>query len=142
MTALTFYAPGTPAPKGSLRHVGHGRLVEQVKGSTPWKHAVTTAAAAARDQHAWDTLTGPVDVTIQLHVPRPKTVRRPYPITRSSGDVDKHARNVLDAITDAHLIGDDSQVIHLHVTKTYATEPHRVGAVITVRPHREETRDG
>ena len=138
MKALSFYATGEPAPKGSLRHVGHGRLVEQVKKSRPWRDAVTIAAAAARDQEAWATLDGPVTVIVHIAVARPKTVRRLWPITRSSGDVDKHARNVLDAITDAHLIRDDSQVIDLRITKAYATEPHRVGALITVRAYPEE----
>lgn len=133
--SLTFYAPGTPAPKGSMRHVGHGRLIEQVKGSKPWKEAVTQAAAAARDMVAWEALAGPVDVIARIHVTRPKTVRRAWPITRSSGDVDKHARNLLDAITDAQLIGDDSQVVRLEVTKAYCDEAHQVGAVVTVRAH-------
>lgn len=134
MSTLTFYAPGVPAPKGSLRHVGHGRLVEQVKGSRPWRDAITIAAAAARDQAGWVLLVGvPVTVDARVLVTRPKTVRRDHPITRSSGDSDKHARNILDAITDAQLIGDDSQVIDLHITKAFADEPHQTGAIITVR---------
>lgn len=122
---------GIPAPKGSLRHVGHGRLIEQVKGSAPWRYAVTVGAAQERDRHAWGTLEGPVEVVIRVRVARPKTVKRDHPTTRSSGDADKHARNVLDALVDAHIIGDDSQVTELHITKEYAAT---AGATITIRP--------
>lgn len=120
---------GTPKPKGSLRHVGKGRLVEQVKDKG-WRAAVTIAAAGERDRAAWETVTDrPVHVTIGCLFTRPKTVRRAWPTTRSSGDADKLARLILDALTDAHIIRDDSQVTRLEVTKQYADTE---GARITV----------
>jgi crossover junction endodeoxyribonuclease RusA len=130
MNELRFIVTGTPAPKGSLRHVGNGRLVEQVKGSRPWREQVVIAAAQARDSAGWETATGPVQVDAIVLIERPKTSKHEHPITRSSGDVDKHARNLLDALVDAQIVRDDSQVIRLRIDKTHAP---RAGANITIR---------
>jgi len=123
MTVLSFRIDGKASPKGSLRHVGHGRLIEQVAGSKPWREKVV---AAARDTVAYSPyaylfpMDGAVAVDIDLYVERPKSApKRPWPITRSSGDVDKHARNILDALVDARVIRDDSQVVTLHVNKAH-----------------------
>jgi len=40
-----------------------------------------------------------VSIEVQIAVQRPKMVRRSFPITRSSGDLDKHCRGVLDALS-------------------------------------------
>ncbi|MGV8973160.1 MAG: RusA family crossover junction endodeoxyribonuclease [Rhodoglobus sp.] len=133
MSTLTITLTGTPAPKGSLRHVGHGRLIEQVKGSKPWRERIAVEAARERDRAGWECLTEAVTVEAWVYVQRPKTVTREYPIKRSAGDVDKHARNILDALVDAHIITDDSQVIGLHVHKLYAGADG-AGAVIRVAP--------
>lgn len=130
MSELRFLVYGTPAPKGSLRHVGNGRLVEQVKGSRPWREQVVVAAAQARDSAGWETATGPVEVVAIVLIERPKTSRHEYPITRSSGDIDKHERNILDALVDAQIIRDDSQVVRIRAEKTHAP---RAGANITIR---------
>lgn len=117
-------AHGEPKPKGSLRHVGKGRLIEHVAGSKTWREIVTIAAAQERDRQGWKTLTGcAVAATIRIVVTRPRTVRRDAPFTRSSGDIDKLARNVLDALSDAHIITDDSQVTDLYITKEYGSNP-------------------
>lgn len=126
---LVFEVPGRPAPKGSLRHVGKGRLVEQVKASAPWRHAVAAAAAQAATSQGWTTPTGPVEVVACVRIPLLKRPRR-WPTTRSSGDVDKHARNLLDALVDAKVIADDSQVVWLRITKRYGDPP---GVTLSVR---------
>jgi crossover junction endodeoxyribonuclease RusA len=130
---------GQPKPKGSMRHVGKGRMVEQLAGSRPWREAVKYAALDAYAGPA--AMTGPVAVDIAVTVAKPKSApktRRTWPSTRSSGDADKHARNVLDALVDAAVIEDDSQVVELAVRKVYPAEaPDALaspGAVITVRP--------
>lgn len=131
---------GQPKPKGSLRHVGHGRMVEQLEGSKPWRVAVKEAALdAIRRFGITAPLEGPLIVEAIITVPKPKSApkrRRSWPITRSSGDVDKHARNLLDALVDASLMGDDSQVIEIRILKAFAGEHARglavPGAVIRV----------
>ena len=125
MPTLTVVAIGKPSPKGSLKHVGNGRLVESLKASKPWRETVVIAASSARDRAGWVTLLGAVSVTGYVILPRPKTVTREYPITRSSGDIDKHDRNILDALTDAQIMRDDSQVIELNVLKYYPRDANQ-----------------
>lgn len=191
---ITVY--GQPKSKGSMRHIGRGRMVEQVEGSKDWRVAVKEAARAEmpllddyfprlgqcgvcgvpgvdqrhriidaiREQllageefevlaeefgvtadavrSTLYPLTEPVCVEATITVTKPKSApktRETWPITRSSGDVDKHARNLLDALVDAGVMRDDSQVIEAVVRKRYPgqhpdtlTSP---GAVIRVWTH-------
>jgi Holliday junction resolvase RusA-like endonuclease len=124
MSALHISVEGKASPKGSLRHVGHGRLIEQVAGSKPWRTQVALAANRAAIASRWFCSSAAVQVDIDLYLERPKSApKRRWPITRSSGDVDKHARNILDALVDAAVITDDSQVITLHVNKAHTDGP-------------------
>ena len=70
-----------------------------------------------------------MSVRITFFMPRPKTVKRHMPTV--TPDVDKLCRAVLDALTDAGVWVDDSQVVDLGATKIYASGIH-VGAHITV----------
>lgn len=140
--ALTFVVHGVPKPKGSMKSVGRGRMIESLAGSKPWREAVKWAAleaiAAAED---FTTLTGPVQVDVVFCFPKPKSApktRRTWPITRSTGDVDKLLRNCFDALVDAAVMGDDSQVVKTIPEKAYAGEhPGGLdvpGARVMVRP--------
>jgi len=98
-------------------------MVEQVKGSKPWRDAVARAAAAHARVQGWATVTGPVEVRVEFVFVRPKSAPgRVFPITRSSGDIDKLCRNVNDALVDAGVIADDSQIVSLVATKLHAAE--------------------
>jgi Holliday junction resolvase RusA-like endonuclease len=133
MTAplLSIRVLGTPRPKGSMRHVGNGRMIEQLAGSGDWRQDVITTAHVkilGRDGFPY---AGPVVVDIVLEFRPPK---KPgiYPHTRSSGDIDKHARNILDALQDAGVIKDDAAVVNLRVAKRWAADAP--GARITLYP--------
>jgi Holliday junction resolvase RusA-like endonuclease len=141
---------GKPAPQGSKRHVGRGVMIESSKHVAPWREAVKQAthrALQARALHVYgDTgyehqfrLDGPVAIDIAFTFDKPKSApktRRTWPITRSSGDVDKLLRSTFDALTDAGAIRDDSQVIDVHARKQFTdafAAPLRVpGAVIRI----------
>lgn len=113
---------GSPKPKGSMRHVGKGRMVEQVTGSKPWREAVKWAAL---ETVTGAPLEGPLLAEITYTVPKPASApktRTSWPVTRSSGDVDKVARNCLDALVDAGVMRDDSQVVELVIRKVYPAE--------------------
>lgn len=141
MTTIRIEVTGTPKPKGSLKHIGRGRLVEQVAGSAPWRQAV---AWAARDQHNGQPITGPTLVMFEVRVTPPKSApkrRITWPVTRSSGDIDKHARNVLDALKDGGVLVDDSQVVELTARKRHCLPGETPGAVITVRAITDLTGD-
>lgn len=63
----------------------------------------------------------PLVVDLTFFMPRPKTVTRQYPTVKP--DADKLTRTILDSLVAASLMPDDAQVIELHVTKHYDTDP-------------------
>ena len=133
-TAIRIVAHGTPKPKGSLKHIGRGRLTEQVAGSGTWRQRV---AWACREQHTGAPLNEPAAVTFEIRVEAPKSApkrRITWPATRSSGDIDKHARNILDALVDGGVLADDSRVVDIHGRKRHCLPGEEPGAVILVRP--------
>jgi len=138
MPTIRIAVLGKPAPKGSMKSYGRGRMVDSLKSTKPWGDEIILAAAQERDRVGWEMLTGAVSVECVAITPRPKTVKREYPITRSSGDVDKLARNLLDALVKAQIMADDSQVIDLRMLKLYPRSASEVdgGMFITVSEYR------
>lgn len=146
MSSIAFEAIGRPAPQGSKRHVGRGILIESSKRLAPWRNTVVASALAARrPADAWP-LVGPVEVTIGIYLHRPASHYRTgrhadqlrddaplCPATRSSGDVDKLARAILDALTDAAVIRDDAQVAELFVGKFWIKDSEPEKATVYVR---------
>jgi crossover junction endodeoxyribonuclease RusA len=144
-TLLSVFIPGTAKPKGSLRHVGGGHLVEQVIGSAEWKRIVADRARAARSGGCAPHL-GAVEVEAIVYVAKPPSApaSRVLPIKRSSGDSDKHARNLLDALGSptprfrgAGIYNDDSQVTDLIIRKRHAVG-RPPGVWLTVRTVEQE----
>lgn len=136
MTTVTFTVAGTPKPKGSLRHVGKHRLVEQVKGGPEWRETVAWAARRAIRNNP--PLVGPLAANIIVYVPRPRTVQRAYPTSQHDGDADKHARAILDALTQGGVWGDDCQVVDLFVRQRYADQI-APGAHISISSIKEDS---
>ena len=120
-----------------MRHVGKGRMVEQLEGSGDWRAAVAFAARTeladlervGNPPGAW---LGPVKVTVQLRFTAPKSWRGGYPTSRATGDVDKHARNILDALQDAGVFKDDAQVAGLRISKRYCLHDETPGANVEI----------
>lgn len=131
---VSFFVPGAPAPQGSKRHVGNGRMVESSAACGPWRERVALAAH--------DHLTRQIDlpgmtsdaVTVRLDfvLPRPKSApKRRTPAAVKRPDVDKLARAVLDAITGTVLV-DDSQVVSLTANKRLAELDEPTGVSVSV----------
>lgn len=134
MSTIRLDVIGTPKPKGSLKHIGRGRLVEQVAGSGTWRERI---AWSAREQHDGAALNEPAVVSFEIRVAPPKSApkrRITWPATRSSGDIDKHARNVLDALVDGGVLTDDSRVVRVSGGKRHCLPGEQPGATIWVRP--------
>jgi crossover junction endodeoxyribonuclease RusA len=131
---VAFEVIGLPAPQGSKRHVGNGVMVESSKKLKPWRDAVTAAAREAQEQ--FGTIDGPVEVVMVFRFPPVKS--EPYRRRHATKpDADKLARGVLDALTHARLIGDDSHVWALHASKRYALDGQAIGASVEVWSHGE-----
>ena len=121
MEPLYISVLGRPAPQGSKKHVGGGRMVEASRFLPAWRKAVTFAAVQAIADAGWVSEDGPAQVTVSFYLERPATVKianRPSPV--KPPDVDKLARGVLDALSDAGVWGDDAQCVKLTVMKFYA----------------------
>ena len=121
-----FMVDGTPAPQGSKRHVGNGRLIESSKKLKPWRDAVK--AAAADEIGSALPIQEPVELKVTFYFLRPKTVKRSVPSVRP--DLDKLVRALLDGLTDGRMFNDDALVVSLTASKQYAEFE---GADITVR---------
>lgn len=143
---LEFTVHHRPAPQGSKRHVGGGRLLEQSKRVKPWRDAVDEAARAARVvSHIGDvpvhkpTLDGPLSLEVVFTVRKPASApkrRVTWPTTRDSGDIDKLLRSTFDALTTAGAIADDSRIVEVSARKVHPGEGldalETPGAVIRV----------
>lgn len=128
---ISFNAYGmTPAPKGSYRFV-RGHAIPMSKREKPWRNLVSDCARIAMHKQQFTPFSKgvPVSLRISFFMPRPKTVTRDMPTVPP--DLDKLCRAVMDALTDAGVWHDDSQVIDLGATKIYASSDN-IGAHITV----------
>lgn len=132
---------GTPAPQGSKRHVGGGRMVEASKKVGPWREAVVSEAIRqGYDGSAIDTA---VTVRITFYMPRPVSHRGARGLRPSAPvwpakvpDLDKLTRSTLDGLVQAGVLVDDSRVVILHARKVFADhEP--AGALIHINPTEE-----
>lgn len=136
---LTFTADGIPAPQGSKKtipakdgrghYTGKVSVLESSARLKPWRQVVAAAARLARGPMV--PAAGPIVMTLEFRLPRPKGH---YGTGRNAGklkpsapehhlvkpDVDKLERGILDALTMAGLYGDDSQVVAVTSFKRYA----------------------
>ncbi len=136
MTALSIHVTGTPAPQGSKRgFVVKGRVV-MTESSTkvkPWRQDVKAAALNAVAELApWEPMTGPLVIHISFSLPRPRyhygTGKNANLLKPSAPawvdkkpDIDKLTRSTLDALGEAGVWRDDSQVAVVMASKRYAT---------------------
>jgi Holliday junction resolvase RusA-like endonuclease len=129
---------GTPVGKGSLKCVGtrgarQHVLVEDNPRTQAWRDEIARAMRAAEFEVADQGQ--PIGIEISSTLPRPAghygTGRnsgglRPsapeHPVAHGTGDVDKLARLVLDALQDADVLADDAQVVEVLSRKAYPDE--------------------
>lgn len=126
---LTFQVLGEPIGQGNIRHLGKGRPAQHQNKERllPWREAVQHAAEAAieKEQDVWHTfpLTGPVGLyacfTVRKPASAPKT-RTTYPTKRPDGS--HLLRAIEDAMTNAGVWGDDSQIITSSHDKAFPGE--------------------
>lgn len=129
---LRFFVPGFPAPKGSKKHIGRGRMVEMSKNLPAWEAAVLVAATEALGGRSGFLPHEPLTVVVEFLMPRPRSVTRMRPTV--APDLDKLLRGTLDPLQNAGVYPNDAQVVDLaHVSKCYALEGQPAGAHITIR---------
>lgn len=118
--------PGHPKPKGSLKCIGGrgGRghvLIEDNPGTKEWRN--TVAGWIVSRVHSTADKGQALGAEVTLTIERPKSVKRTYPTSRSSYDVDKLLRLILDALQDTPLLPDDAQICEVTARKAYPHDP-------------------
>lgn len=131
MRQLHVIVIGKPAPQGSKRNFGKGRMVESSKAVKPWRESVKWAAIEAAGLPV-QPFNGPVSVILKFLMPRPKSAPKRITKPTTKPDIDKLARSTLDALSDARIWRDDSQVVQMSASKHYETDMEPAGADIYV----------
>lgn len=122
---LSFWVPGIPAPQGSKKHVGGGRMVESSKKVKPWRKAVHEAARAAQPA-GFRAFDGPVAVTYEFWMPRPTTYPKTWRVLpHKTPDLDKLLRSTNDALTSSGTIQDDGRIVIITSTEEYVPSDPR-----------------
>ena len=123
---LNIRIAGIPVPQGSMSGFPRGKhvIITDQKGKTlkPWREAIRSEVSAALGEH-WTPMDGPVAICLDFAIPKPASApkrKRTWPIKTRSTDIDKLARSVLDALTQAGLWVDDCRCVRLDVSKNYA----------------------
>jgi len=154
MPGLLLTVPGTPGPKGSVKawctRCAKRRFPQRVVVTEESQNGVQARERYARAaKFAWSgrpRMTGPLAVWMWVSIERRMQIKNgqptgqpvpshagPYPTHRNSGDIEKHARTLHDALQDAGVIADDAQVVHLHVYKCWADDVDIPGITFEVR---------
>ncbi len=138
---MTFFVPGTPAPKGSMRAFQHrstGRVVTTNDNAKtkPWMERIAWQAKAdgVRPSDA------PIAISLSFCLPRPKghlgarglLASAPRKPTKKP-DLDKLIRCVLDALTGIAW-ADDAQVVSVTAWKRYGLFGHGVSVEVMEAP--------
>lgn len=111
---VAFRVDGIPAPQGSKRHVGNGRMIEMSKRVGPWRDRVVLTL---RRDYKGEPLDGPLSARLEFYIERPKSVTREFPSVMP--DIDKLVRSTFDAMKQGGLIADDARIVDLEATKRY-----------------------
>lgn len=132
MKIVSVFIPGLPKTKGSMEHVGGGKMRESVEGSTRWKRIM---AGLIHDQYRRSfsaPYPGPCSVLADAYF---DCTGEDLIREGATGDTDKLMRNVMDALKDAGAYIDDAQVVDERLRKwairDYPLHPNQ-GLMVTV----------
>lgn len=117
MSAVEFWVSGRPAPQGSKRALGPGRMIEMSKYLKPWRMAVAVEGARHMGYHSLDLLDGPLRLVVTFHLTRPGKPKFEEPATPP--DLSKLVRATEDALTGTVWV-DDARVTSCTSKKRWA----------------------
>ena len=120
------FVKGRPKMQGSVSPVTYrkangkaGVRVFQKPELLHWRDLIAADVKERTEGEVFFPKGTPVFVKLHFYFVKPKSFRGKFPVTRSSGDIDKCARAVLDAFSQSLVYDDDSQVVYLICEKTY-----------------------
>jgi crossover junction endodeoxyribonuclease RusA len=119
---IEFVVPGRARTKGSLKAIrtryGRTVLIQSNKKEPSW--AATVRGFARRSTRTLAQLPTAITISVDVELKRPRrTSGNSSPVRRSSGDVDKLLRSILDALTGV-AYQDDSQVVEATIRKRFS----------------------
>lgn len=129
---ISFWVSGKPQPQGSAKAFvvnGRARITSANRNLNQWRDLVASQAQGIVPA----PITGPVELRLEFHLPRPATLPKKVLHHIKRPDLDKLVRAACDAITHV-LIRDDAQVVILTAVKLYAPPAGRVGCQISINP--------
>lgn len=142
---FSVFVDGDPAPKGSVQR-NATRGVRHSKRSIGWHDVLVDAIRLKiRNDRMAELLRGldrplppaPLARDVAVHAEfvlrQPRTNSDSLPHAKRHGDIDKHLRTLLDALTDAGVLADDSFVVEVSAEKRWAGPTERCGVRIVVR---------
>jgi len=117
----------TPRPRATTRG-GKFASIYQPREYMAWKEELAESVRGV-SKFPGDILTGPVAVSVQVLVEKPRTSK----LTHPKPDVDNYVKGLLDAITQSNRFwADDTQVFDLRVVKSWAAPDETPGYGVTV----------
>ena len=138
---------GKPAPQGSKVSFRNGYMKEASPFLMPWRNQIVSACIEQKINNG-EIIEQPVEIFIDFLFHRPqahygtgrnernlKPSAPQYPITRTTGDIDKLCRSTLDGLSvpsGGILLKDDSLVVRLKAVKSFATKGGFQGAFIHI----------
>jgi len=125
---VSFTVQTRAAPQGSKRSLGNGVMVESSKRVKPFRQDVRFAAMDQKLPEGWP-MDAPMKASYRFMFRRPKShltgkgaLRKGAQMeatSRGLGDIEKLARAASDALSNV-LFNDDSQIVDMHISKSYA----------------------
>lgn len=133
MSILTCTIPGTPQQQGSKRNVGKFSI-EANKNLAPWRADAIANLRSAMFLQDVEQFTGPVHVYATFTYTRPAghygtgrnaaVLKDSAPIYKASApDLDKLARALGDALTQAGAVRDDALIVSWSISKLWGSTP-------------------
>ena len=138
---------GKPAPQGSKVSTRYGGMREASQLVMPWRNQIVSACIEQKINNG-EIIDQPVEIFIDFLFLRPqghygtgkneknlKPSAPQFPITRTTGDIDKLCRSTLDGLSVSSggiLLKDDSLVVELKAKKTFTTRGGFQGAFIHI----------
>lgn len=127
---ITFKVDGVPVPKGRARYVRRGNHISTYTPEKTRTYETLIKDAARQAMGVSEPLETPVSLYLYIRVPIPAsaTKKRLQAIADGSEKPTKKpdASNVLKSVEDGMngvVYKDDSQIVNIHVTKVYSSEP-------------------
>lgn len=126
---ITFFVAGVPTPQGSMKAFvvkGHAVMTSSNRNLADWRRLIADTAQA----HA-QMLEGPIKLNVGFILPRPKSLPKKVTWHLKKPDLDKCIRAVCDSLTGI-MFQDDSQVVTIEATKSYAAGAESTGVLIEI----------